>query len=263
MKGHVCRSVIACSLVVIVWSVAFSQTPSPNSQSTSATSKSLAVDKDSGLMGAGVKVSTLGGGAEVAVRVTHRTNVRAGFNVITYGRGFDKDGITYKGQLNFKTFEAHYDIFLWAKSFHISGGVLAYATDPITATALVPGNQSFTLGGVPYYSDPANPTSAKGKIVFNRAAPTITFGFGNLVPRGESKHFSIPVELGVAFQGSPKATLGLAGSVCDSAAGTNCRSVPSDPAVQANIASEQNKINNSMSFFKVYPIISLGLGYKF
>lgn len=114
-----------------------------------------------------------------------------------------------------------------------------------------------------YYSDPANPTNANGKIVFNRAAPTIAFGFGNLVPRSDSKHFSIPVEFGVAFQGSPKATLGLTGNVCVTSPGVNCVSAATDPTVQSNVISEQNKINNSMSFFKVYPIISVGIGYKF
>ncbi len=260
MKGHVCRFVV-CILLAVAWPMAFSQQPSPNAQSSSAGTKSFDRGEDSGSIGAGVKVSTLGGGAEVAVRVTHRTNIRAGFNVITYSRGFDKDGITYNGQLDFKTFEAHYDIFPWAKSFHISGGVLAYATDPVTATALVPGNQNFTLGGVPYYSDPTYPTRANGKITFNRVAPTVTFGFGNLVPRREGKHFSIPVEFGVAFQGSPKATLGMSGNVCTTGGG--CVNAATDPSVQANILSEQNKINSDMSFFKVYPIISVGIGYKF
>ena len=235
--------------------------------STSSTAQSGASSKSAAATepmqaGVAVKVSTLGVGAEVAVQVTHRTNVRASFNILSHSRGFDKDGITYHGHLDFKTFEAHYDIFPWAKSFHVSGGILAYATDPITATALVPGNQSFTLGGVSFISDPANPVTGKGKIVFNRAAPTITAGFGNLVPRNKSKHFSVPFEFGVAFQGSPKATLGLTGSVCDPT-GLNCRTVASDPTVQNQIVSEQNKINNSMSFFKVYPIISAGVGYKF
>ena len=89
-----------------------------------------------------------------------------------------------------------------------------------------------------------------------------TIGWGNLVSRKEGKHFSVPFELGVAFQGSPKASLALAGSVCDPT-GLNCRSVTSDPTVQSNIVSEQYKINNSMSLFKAYPIISIGLGYKF
>jgi hypothetical protein len=217
---------------------------------------------DSGTLAAGVKVSTLGAGAEVALRVTHRTNVRAGFNLIDYSRGFNQDGVAYKGRLFFQTLEAHYDIFPWAKSWHVSPGVLVYAGDPITATAAVPANQTFSLGGVNYSSDPTNPVTGSGKIDFNRAAPMITVGWGNLISRQENKHFSVPFEVGVAFQGSPHSSLGLAGSVCDST-GFNCRPITSDPAVQANVVSEQGKINNNLSFFKVYPILSVGFGYKF
>jgi hypothetical protein len=214
-----------------------------------------------GTVGIGVKVSTLGAGGEVAVRVTRHSNVRAGFNMISYNRNFNKDGIAYAGQLSFKSLEAHYDIFPFAKSFHISPGVLVYAGNPITATASVPGNQSFTLGGTKYYSDPANPITGSGKIGFNRASPTITVGAGNLVPRNRRKHFSVPFEAGVAFQGSPKATLALAGNACG-APGVNC--VPaSNSGIQSNVVSEQTKINNSMSFFKAYPIISAGVGYRF
>jgi len=127
--------------------------------------------------------------------------------MISYRRGFDKDGISYAGKLDFKTFEAHHDIFPWAKSFHISPGVLVYAGDPITATATVPGGQSFSLGNVSYYSDPSNPITGTGKIDFNRAAPMITVGWGNLVSRKEGAHFVVAFEMGVAFQGSPKASL--------------------------------------------------------
>jgi hypothetical protein len=208
-----------------------------------------------------VKGAFLGGGAEVAARVTHHTNVRAGFNMFTYSRDFNKDSIAYNGQLNFKTVEAHYDIYPFAGKFHVSPGVLAYIGNPITATAAEPGGQSFSLGGTTYYSDSGTPVRGNGKINFNRAAPMATFGWGNLVPRNHS-HFSVPVELGVAFQGSPKATLNLAGNVCDSP-GVNCRSVASDPTVQSNVVAEQTKVNNSMSFFKAYPIISVGFGYSF
>jgi len=214
-----------------------------------------------GPVGVGVKVSTLGVGAEVATSVVRRINLRAGFNVLGYSRGFDKDGISYDGHVNFKTVEGHVDIFPFGGKFHVSPGIIAYVADPIKATALVNGGQSFTLGGVTYYSDTAAPTTGTGKINFNQAAPTLTVGWGNLVPRRHSKHISVPVELGVAFQGSPQATLNLAGNVCASP-GAGCRSV-SDPTVQANVAAEQNKINNSMSFFQAYPIISVGFGYKF
>jgi len=259
MRAH-CSTVIALFSLLFVSAQVFSQASVP--PSGTAPPQVSYNEKDSGHVGIAIKASTLGGGAEVAVRVTDRTNLRGGFNVITYSRGFNEDGIPYDGQLNFRTFEAHYDVFPWARSFHISGGILVYAADPITATAHVPANQSFSLGDATYFSDPADPVRGSGKVVFHRAAPTLTFGFGNLVPRGSNRHFSIPVEFGVAFQGSPKTTLGLSGSVCDAPA-ASCRSVPSDPAVQAQIVSEQNKINSDLSFFKVYPIVSVGFGYKF
>lgn len=241
VKNMVRFTVYICSLFALACAVGYGQ--------------------DSGVFGIGVKVSTLGAGAEAAVRVTHHTNVRAGFNVIEYSRGFNKDGVAYDGQLNFKTFEAHYDVFPFAGSFHISPGVLVYAADPITGTAAVPPGKSFSLGGVSYISDPANPVTGNGKITFNRASPSVTVGFGNLVSRKEGHHFSVPFEAGVAFQGAPKATLTLAGSACDPT-GVFCRSV-SDPTIRSNVVAEQNKVNNSMSFFKVYPIISVGIGYKF
>ncbi|MGA9390882.1 MAG: hypothetical protein WBV69_10590 [Candidatus Sulfotelmatobacter sp.] len=232
--------------------------PSPASHSAKPTESS---SEDSGRVGIGAKASLLGGGVEVAVRTTHRANVRAGFNIISYSRGFSQDGFAYNGQLSFKTFEAHYDFFPWAGNFHLSPGVLAYFGDPITATASVPAGQSFSLGGVTYYSDTTTPVTGNGKIDFDRVSPMATVGWGNLIPRS-SRHFSIPFELGVAFQGSPQATLNLAGNVCDSP-GANCRPIPSDPVVQNQIKAEQTKITNSMSLFKVYPVISVGFGYKF
>lgn len=270
MKGAV-RLFIVCSLLSYCLS-SYSQSGSSNQQLPAAPASTqnppqapvpIKVDPvDNHYFGAGVKVSTLGVGAEAAARVLWRANVRAGFNVLGYSRTFNKDGISYDGHLDFRTVEGHFDIFPWAGSFHVGPGVIGYIGDPIKARATVPGNQSFTLGGVTYYSDPTNLTNATGKIDFDQIAPIVTFGFGNLVPRRKSKHFSVPFEMGVAFQGSPKATLGLSGNVCDSP-GVNCRPAATDSGVQSNVISEQTKINNSMSFFKVYPIISVGFGYKF
>ena len=251
---------LTCS-VVLSASYSYAQSTDPVAKAAVEPAAPTAPSsKDSGVFAFGVKTSLFGVGAELAARATHRTNVRAGFNILGYSRGFNKDGVTYDAHLAFRTIEAHYDIFPRAGGFHVSPGILAYLGNPITASALIPGNKSFTLGGHTYFSDPSQPASANGRINFNQVSPIATIGWGNLVHR-DSKRFTVSFEVGAAFQGSPKSTLNFGGNVCD-APSSNCRSVASDPTVQSNIVSEQGKINKSMAPFKVYPIISLGFGYK-
>ncbi len=210
-------------------------------------------------IGVGVKVSTLGIGGEVAVAVSHRSNVRFGFNSFSYRHTFDKDGVSYKGTLDLRSAQATYDLFFF-KEFHVSPGVLVYNGNNVTANASVPGGQSFTLNNTNYVSDVADPVSGTGKLTVYKAAPMLLVGFGNLVPR--SRHFSTSFEIGAAYQGPPRVTLNLGGSACDST-GLFCRSISSDPTIQANVVSEQAKLNKSTSPYKFYPVLSFGVGFKF
>ena len=138
--------------------------PSPAAPTVAVSAPKPSATPDLGRVGVGVKMSLLGGGIELAARVTHHSNLRAGFNMISYSRTFNKDGIAYQGELDFKTVEAHYDIFPFAGRFHISPGVLAYIGDPITASLKVPAGQSFSLGGQQFFSDSTTPVTGNGKI---------------------------------------------------------------------------------------------------
>jgi hypothetical protein len=213
-------------------------------------------------LGVDAKVSLLGIGFEAATPITYHTNLRLGFNTFGYSRGFTNDGVNYAANLSFRSFETHFDWFPFKGGFHLSPGLMVYNGNKITANATVPGTDTFTLGGTTYISDPANPVTGTGKIGFNTVAPSFLLGWGNLVPRSEHKHISIPFEIGMLYQGSPKATLDLAGNVCDSP-GVGCHNVSGDSTFQSNVLAQQTKLNNDMSFFKVYPIVSVGFGYKF
>lgn len=216
--------------------------------------------KESGLVGVGLRLSTLGAGAEVGASLGKRLNLRGGFNLFQYHRGFQHDGISYKGQLHLRSGEAHLDWYPVGHTFHLSPGLLVYNGNGATATANVPGGSTFTLGGATYTSDPANPITGTGKLDFVKAAPTAMFGFGNLVP--ESRHLTYNFELGAVFQGSARTKLNLAGGACD-ATGLNCVNAASNPTVEANVLAEQNKLNNKLSPFKYYPVVSFGFGYRF
>ncbi len=206
-------------------------------------------------IGVGVKVSMLGIGGEVAVAVSHRSNVRFGFNAFSYGHTFDKDGVTYKGTLDLRSAQATYDLF-FLKEFHISPGVLLYNGNNVTASASVPGGQSFTLSNTNYVSDPADPVKGTGKLTVYKAAPMLLVGFGNLVPH--SRHFSTSFEIGAAYQGPPRVTLNLSGSVCDSPACFAGRSAPIQPSRPTSLPSKQSltRAHRPTNFIRCYRLAS-------
>ena len=216
-----------------------------------------------GKVGVGFRISSLGLGAEVAAQVTHSSNIRGGFNFFSYSRGYDYNGIHYDGDLRWKSAEAHFDWFPFshfAHALHLSPGLIAYNDNRVNASASVPGGSTFTLNGVSYESDPAGPVMGTAKLSFTKVAPTFLIGLGNLVPRN-GKHFSVNLEAGVAFQGSPKIGLNLAGSACIPGT-TTCNNVATTTTIQTNVQGEQTKISNDLSPFKYYPLVSLTIGYR-
>jgi hypothetical protein len=102
-------------------------------------------DKPFSRLGVAVKASLLGAVVEAATPLTPRSNLRAGFNMFSCDRGFNKDGVSYDGQLRFRSVEAHYDFFPFKGSFHLSPGVLVYNGNQINANAFVPGGNTFSL----------------------------------------------------------------------------------------------------------------------
>jgi len=221
---------------------------------------SNAQKRESSKVGIGVKLSTLGVGVEAAIPVFGKLNVRGGGNFINYNHPFHQDGINYDGTLVMRSGEASLDWFPFGE-FHVSPGAIFYNGNKVAATAAVPGGQAFTLNGTSYTSDPTSPINGTGNVVFRRAAPKVTIGWGNLIPRS-GRRWAFLGEIGVAYQGAPQATLAFQGNACDQS-GSNCVNAATDPTVQADIAAEQSKINHNLSLFRLYPIVSLGVGFNF
>jgi hypothetical protein len=212
-------------------------------------------------VGIGVSASSLGLGIQGAVSVTSRSNIRAGINAFNFDHSFVKDGINYGGQLKLRSAQITYDQFLIG-GFHVSPGVLIYNGNRVNASASVPGGQPFTLAGTNFYSSQANPVTGSGTLSVDKVAPMLLMGFGNLLPRSE-RHFGLNFEFGVVYQGSPRARLNLGGSSCLVSPVSGCVNTATDPIVQTNVLSEQTKLNNDLSPYKFYPVVSLGFSYKF
>lgn len=214
-------------------------------------------------VGIGLKVSTLGAGLEAGIPLGGRFNVRAGVNLISVHHTFSEDGIPYAGSLSWRSGEAGLDFFPFG-GLHLTPGLIFYDGNKVTANVTEPGGNTFTLNGTSYESSTTNPLTGTGSVGFNKVAPTFRVGFGNLIPRS-GRHWSFLAETGIAYQGTPQATLNFSGFVCEppNSSGPTCVNAATNGTVQANTQGEQNKINNDLKLLKFYPLFSLGVGYSF
>jgi hypothetical protein len=205
------------------------------------------------------KISTLGAGADLHVALTAKSTMRAGVNVLSYGRRYDRDGVIYHGDLHLLSVNALYDYFPMGGKFHVSGGALLYNDNKIDGRANVPAGQLFDLGDDSYRSSTTDPIHGTGTLRLNKFAPMALVGFGN--PAHGEKALAISFDVGVAFQGTPSVKLNFAGTACDTN-GLNCTSV-TNAAFQQSVQDEQAKLNRNISTFKFYPVVQLSLGYRF
>ena len=210
--------------------------------------------------GLGVKVGTLGIGFDGAVGVTEQSAVRVGVNFFNYNHSFDNDGITLAAQLKMRSVMAQFDWFPTGGSFHVSPGLMIYNGNRVEANAFVPPGSQFTLGNESLISNPANPVNGAAKVGFEKVAPAITIGWGNLA--NSRRRWSIPVELGVVFSRAPTATLNLVGGAC-LPNGSNCRNVETEPVLQADVRDQETNLNDDIQVLKMIPVFSFGFGYRF
>lgn len=212
-------------------------------------------------VGVGFKVSSLGIGGDLAVPVTRRSNARVAFNIFAYEQDLDEDGVTYRSSLSLRSIQAYYDVFPLGGSFRLSAGLMLYNGNSLKANASVPGDKTFDFGDGHYRSDPANPLKGRAKLTLNRFAPVFLVGWGNLVPRN-AKRFTLSLDVGVAYLGSPKLLLDFTGSACDVEM-RGCSDVVGEASFQENVTREQERLDDKASALRFYPVVAFGVGYRF
>jgi hypothetical protein len=199
---------------------------------------------DSGGLAIMGKAGTLGLGGELATRITSDINARVGLNTLDYD--FDKkyDDIEYDAELDFSSFSALVDWYIFGDSFRVTGGLLSlnHALD-LDATPKT--NQ--TIGDNVY--TPSEIGTLSGRAKMKGVAPYIGIGWGN--PLDRSHKWGLYCDLGVAFADAPDVSLSSNGTLA------------SDSTFQADLAKERNDIEDDVKPFRFYPVLSLGLYFRF
>jgi hypothetical protein len=208
---------------------------------------------------AGFTANSLGASVELATPVSRSFNLRSGVNVFTFDYPFTIDGVNYDARLHLKSSGTMVDWFPLHRGFHISTGIL-YVKNIVTAGASVGAGQTFVLGSQSYINGVDDPVGGSAMVVFPReVAPMLLLGFGNMIPRS-GRHLSFPMELGAAYTGAPVISVTLKGTACSQ---QGCQSFAQNQQAQASVQLEVYKLNEDLKRLPVYPIVSMGVAYRF
>jgi hypothetical protein len=195
------------------------------------------------------KVGTLGLGIEYSRLINEHFAARAGINGFSYDLTLEESGVEYDADVKLKNASAIADYFPWKSGFHISGGILFNGNEASLTGQLSDG--TFEFNGVTY--NDAAVGSVTGDVDFNNIAPYLGFGWKRF-PTANSR-LSFNVDIGVMYQGEPETSLHV---VCGGAlSATQCAQLQSD------VAAEKEQLDDEISDFKWYPVISMTIGYQF
>ena len=196
----------------------------------------------------GLRVGTLGGGIELAHAFTETLGFRVSANGLTYKTTDTYESVDYDARLKLASGQLLLDWFPFANNFRLSAGAM-YNGNKLTLDGKPSPGGTVTINGVAYSS--SNVDSLNGKVNFKKAAPYVGLGYGRPVGKG----LSLTADLGVLFQGSAQST--LTATCAATTPALTCSQIQSD------VAAEQARLDDDMSRYRYYPVLSIGLAYVF
>jgi hypothetical protein len=191
------------------------------------------------------RVSTLGAGVEVESAFSDSFGGRIGVNYFPYQYSSTESDIDYDLDLNLLSASVLLDWHPYQGSFRITGGVL-YNGNELDATAK--SAATYSIGGMTYTG--AEVGTLTGTIDFdNEVAPYLGIGWDTSFGKDNSVGFLF--EIGTIYQGSPNVDLSADGLLAG------------DPTFLSELAQEEKDLEDDLEVFTVYPVIAIGLTYRF
>lgn len=199
-----------------------------------------------------LRAGTTGYGADVDVGLLSNLSARVGYSGFKYNHTINNTNVTYAGQLKISDFSGLLDWYPFHGGFRLTaGGVGGGLKVDVTGQ---PTAGTYTIGGNTYTS--AQVGSLSGQLKFgNSLSPYVGLGWGNPVGTNHRLHFLFDV--GAIYGGTPKVSLN---ANCGAAAPAG---TPLCTQLQSDVQIERQKLQNNVNIVKWYPVVTLGLSYRF
>ncbi|RUA02042.1 MAG: hypothetical protein DSY89_03600 [Deltaproteobacteria bacterium] len=203
------------------------------------------VRADMGDTALGVKIGTLGIGAEMTFGLTPGVNARVGISGFSYGYDTKVEEIDYEFDLNLFSASLLADWHFSGGSFRLTGGLFLNLNE-LDFKAKTDRNR-YIIDDIAYSVDDVG--RLRGTIDFNTISPYLGIGWGNAV--GQNGRICFFIDIGMLFQGSPQASLKATGPI------------RADSDFQHHLRNEEREIEDETDKYTIYPVIAIGVTFKF
>jgi hypothetical protein len=198
------------------------------------------------------RVGTLGYGAELDFGLGDHFGARLGYSFLNYNDTLHHTDVTYSGKLKINNATALLDWYVLGGGFHLTAGA-ANGGIKIDARGR-PSAGTYELNGTTYTADQVG--SVTGRLKFgNSVAPYVGLGWGK--PVDEARRLTFLFDVGAIYGGSPDVTLN---ATCGSA---SPEGTPLCSRLKQDVEVERRDLRDNTDIVRWYPVVNLGLAYRF
>ncbi len=194
----------------------------------------------------GVGVGTNGGLVEGSYKLSNQIVLRGQGAFIDFDDSFKSSDVKYSGKLKFNTGGGFVDWHPWSSPWLVSAGAVGgdrkvdlRATPSVTGVIKIHG-QTFPITEV---------GEVDGSADFGSPAPFLGFGWDNTFYTFHKIGFRAVA--GVIFGDTPKVNLQAVGPFA------------TDPTVVSDVQAEQASLEHDVHDYRYYPVVQVGLNYRF
>lgn len=207
-----------------------------------------------GQVAIGVKGGTQGVGAELTAGLARQLEARLGINGFQRSEDREAGGIEYDAEADLRTASALLDWHPGGRGFRLTGGLVYNATE-VKGLSRVPASGTYPIGDVQV---PASLLGRlRGTVEFDPVVPYAGIGWGR--PLASGGRVGTSFDLGVFFQGEGDVRLDPV-----FAPGSPIPNIPGAEALlRLQLDKEEREIEEDIEDYTLYPVLSLGLYYRF
>lgn len=201
----------------------------------------------------GGKGGTLGLGVELTVGLSRQWNTRLGVNGFDYSDRREASDIEYDAEAQLRTAAALLDFHPGGHGFRLTAGAIWNGTK-VEGSSLPPDSGFYDIGGVRVPVDILGTLDADAE--WDPFAPYVGLGWGNAVGANQKVGFSF--DIGAIFQGEADVELTPvlpADSPINTPLGRQ--------ALEILLDREEADIEDDAAEYDIYPVVSIGVTYRF